>query len=152
MGKIGWGEFLIILIIAVIVIGPDKLPELGKALGKTVKSVKKYVNETASEIADIDELKDLKNDVDSIRTDVTSIGKNLEKSVTDAVNAAPEKETPPEEAAAEETAAEGEETAEPTAESVAEPEPGTAAEPVAEAAAEETSEVEENAENHEIHV
>lgn len=148
MGKIGWGEFLIILIIAVIVIGPDKLPELGKALGKTVKSVKKYVNETASEIADIDELKDLKKDVDSIRTDVTSIGKNLEKSVTDAVNAAPEKETPPEEAAAGEPVAEVEETAEP----IAEPEPEVTAEPVAEAAAEETSEAEENAENHEIHV
>lgn len=148
MGKIGWGEFLIILIIAVIVIGPDKLPELGKALGKTVKSVKKYVNETASEIADIDELKDLKKDVDSIRTDVTSIGKNLEKSVTDAVNAAPEKETPPEETAAEEPVAEVEETAEP----IAEPEPEVTAEPVAEAAAEGNSEAEENAENHEIHV
>lgn len=146
MGKIGWGEFLIILIIAVIVIGPDKLPELGKALGKTVKSVKKYVNETASEIADIDELKDLKKDVDSIRTDVTSIGKNLEKSVTDAVNTAPEKEMPPE------TEAEAAPETEPEAvsEKAPETEPEAASEEPVETEPEAASE--ELAENHEIHV
>ncbi len=86
MGRIGWGEFLIIVIIAAIVIGPEKLPELGHALGKAVRSVKKYVNETANELADVDELREIQRDVQSIQNDVTDIGRELESSIT-----APEK-------------------------------------------------------------
>lgn len=83
MGKIGWGEFLLILIIALIVVGPDKLPEIGKALGKAVRSVKLYVNDAVNEIADVDEIKEMKKDIESIKTDVTSIGKDLEKTLED---------------------------------------------------------------------
>ena len=86
MGRIGWGEFLIIVIIAAIVLGPEKLPELGHALGKAVRSVKKYVNETANELADVDELREIQKDVQSIQNDVTDIGRELERSIT-----APEK-------------------------------------------------------------
>ncbi len=83
MGRIGWGEFLIIVIIAAIVLGPEKLPELGQALGKAVRSVKKYVSETANELADVDELREIQKDVRSIQEDVTSIGRNLERSITE---------------------------------------------------------------------
>ena len=114
MGRIGWGEFLVIVIIAAIVIGPDKLPELGKALGKAVRSVKKYVSETAGEIADVDELREIKKDVESIQSDVASIGKNIERSVTEpakepenaAAAPAKEPENTPEAEAAENAAAE----------------------------------------------
>ena len=81
MGRIGWGEFLVIVIIAAIVIGPDKLPELGKALGKAVRSVKKYVSETAGEIADVDELREIKKDVESIQSDVDAIREREGRSV-----------------------------------------------------------------------
>ena len=83
MGRIGWGEFLIIVIIAAIVIGPEKLPELGHALGKAVRSVKKYVNETANELADVDELREIQRDVQSIQNDMTDIGRELERSITE---------------------------------------------------------------------
>ena len=83
MGKIGWGEFLVILIIALVVVGPDKLPKLGQSLGKAVASVKKYVNETSKEIEGLDELKNVKNDIESIQKDVKNIGKNLEKQITE---------------------------------------------------------------------
>lgn len=83
MGKIGWGEFLVILIIALVVVGPEKLPKLGQALGKAVSSVKKYVNETSKEIEGLDELKSVKNDIESIQKDVKNMGKNLEKQITE---------------------------------------------------------------------
>ena len=36
MGSLGWPEILIILVIALIIFGPRKLPELGKTLGQSL--------------------------------------------------------------------------------------------------------------------
>jgi sec-independent protein translocase protein TatA len=40
MANIGFGGALIILVIALIVFGPKKLPELGRAVGSTLKEFK----------------------------------------------------------------------------------------------------------------
>ncbi|MBT2738245.1 twin-arginine translocase TatA/TatE family subunit [Bacillus sp. ISL-7] len=40
MENIGFGGALIILVIALIVFGPKKLPELGRAVGSTLKEFK----------------------------------------------------------------------------------------------------------------
>ena len=37
MFGIGFSELILILVVALVVFGPDKLPEIGKTLGKTVK-------------------------------------------------------------------------------------------------------------------
>ena len=47
---VGLPEITVILIIALVIFGPKKLPELGKQLGKTLKSLKKASNEFQSEI------------------------------------------------------------------------------------------------------
>ena len=44
-GSIGMPEMLIILVIALIIFGPRKLPELGKSLGKSLAEFKKASNE-----------------------------------------------------------------------------------------------------------
>jgi TatA/E family protein of Tat protein translocase len=36
MGNLGWTEILIILVIALIIFGPRKLPQLGKSLGESL--------------------------------------------------------------------------------------------------------------------
>ena len=41
MFGIGAGEFIVILIVGLIVFGPEKLPELGKTLGKGLKEFRK---------------------------------------------------------------------------------------------------------------
>jgi sec-independent protein translocase protein TatA len=41
MGSLGWSEILIILIIALIIFGPRKLPELGKSLGQSLAQFRK---------------------------------------------------------------------------------------------------------------
>lgn len=45
MGKLGIGELLIILAIALLIFGPKALPKLGEAMGKTIGSFKKGLNE-----------------------------------------------------------------------------------------------------------
>jgi sec-independent protein translocase protein TatA len=44
-GSIGMPEMIIILVIALIVFGPRKLPELGKSLGRSINEFKKASNE-----------------------------------------------------------------------------------------------------------
>ena len=47
---VGLPEITVILFLALLIFGPKKLPELGKQLGKTLKSLKKASNEFQNEI------------------------------------------------------------------------------------------------------
>ena len=60
-GSIGMPELIIIFVIALIIFGPRKLPELGKSLGKSIAEFKKASNElrnTLEEEIRIEEQKD----------------------------------------------------------------------------------------------
>jgi TatA/E family protein of Tat protein translocase len=50
MFGIGMPELIIILIIALIIFGPKKLPQMGKALGRAMKEFKKTSQELKEEI------------------------------------------------------------------------------------------------------
>jgi TatA/E family protein of Tat protein translocase len=45
MGSIGMPEMLVILVIALIIFGPRKLPELGKSLGRSLAEFKRASND-----------------------------------------------------------------------------------------------------------
>ncbi|MBD2038767.1 twin-arginine translocase TatA/TatE family subunit [Phormidium sp. FACHB-592] len=55
MFGLGWPEVVIILIAAVLVFGPKKIPELGSALGKTLRGFKEGVSEAKAEAEEADE-------------------------------------------------------------------------------------------------
>lgn len=46
MGRIGFPELVLILAIIVLVFGANRLPELGRGLGKAIKGFKDAANET----------------------------------------------------------------------------------------------------------
>src|SRR5690349_10328610 len=52
LGSIGMPELIIIFVIALIVFGPRKLPELGRSLGKSINEFKKASNELRSTLED----------------------------------------------------------------------------------------------------
>jgi sec-independent protein translocase protein TatA len=54
MGNLGFGEVLIILVVALLIFGPSKLPKLGKAAGETLREFKRGVSGI---IADDEEVK-----------------------------------------------------------------------------------------------
>jgi len=61
MGSVGSPEILVILVIALLLFGPTKLPEMGKALGKAIREFKKATSELQDTIER--EVEDLKQDV-----------------------------------------------------------------------------------------
>jgi len=54
-------HLLIILVIALVIFGPGKLPELGSSLGKAIKGFKKAVTEPEEKSANISEVKKLED-------------------------------------------------------------------------------------------
>jgi sec-independent protein translocase protein TatA len=52
MGSIGFPEMLVILVVALIIFGPRKLPELGRSLGRSINEFKRASNELRSTLDD----------------------------------------------------------------------------------------------------
>lgn len=98
MFGIGFDEFLLIIIIAILFLGPDKLPEAMVKVGRFIKSVKKVMNdakysiESEIKIADLKEetlkykkqLDDTVNDLNGFK----NVGINPKKEIDDAIGAA----------------------------------------------------------------
>jgi len=49
IGSIGIPSMILILVLALIIFGPNKLPEIGKAAGSTLKEFKKATTEVFSD-------------------------------------------------------------------------------------------------------
>jgi len=59
---IGGMEILVILVIALIVFGPKKLPEMGRSLGKAIREFKSAGNELQDELTKAADEMDLETD------------------------------------------------------------------------------------------
>ncbi|RPJ12197.1 MAG: twin-arginine translocase TatA/TatE family subunit [Desulfobacteraceae bacterium] len=84
MGSLGMQEIVIIFIIALIIFGPRKLPELGKTIGKGLSEFKKASNELKQtwedevsldkEKASMNEIiKDVKEEASLLTTEIPEI-------------------------------------------------------------------------------
>ncbi len=51
--RIGAGELIVILIIALLVVGPERLPAAARSLGKAAGTMRHYMNETNEQLAEI---------------------------------------------------------------------------------------------------
>jgi len=87
-GGIGFSELLIILVIALIVIGPKRLPEVAKTLGKglaefkrAMEDIKNTVNEEINEETSFitDEIDDMKKITDFSETDIETSDEKVDK-------------------------------------------------------------------------
>ena len=67
-GSIGMPELIIIFVIALIVFGPRKLPELGRSLGKSLAEFKRASNELRSTLEDEIRLDEQRSTLEASKT------------------------------------------------------------------------------------
>ena len=81
MGAIGMQEMIVIFVIALLVFGPKKLPELGKSLGKGLREFKRATNEMKASLDD--QFKDASSELRETARDLRSVEKDLKKDLAD---------------------------------------------------------------------
>jgi sec-independent protein translocase protein TatB len=73
MFGIGLPELVIILVVALLVVGPKKLPDLAKSLGKGLNEFRRATDEIKTELSDNQTYKDIQGIKDSIHETVDSV-------------------------------------------------------------------------------
>ena len=77
MGSLGIQELIIIFVIALLVFGPKKLPELGKSLGKGLNEFKKATNDFKSTWDE--QMREVENLKDEATKDIKEVDRDLRK-------------------------------------------------------------------------
>lgn len=80
MFGIGLPELIIIMVIALIIIGPSKLPDLARALGKGMAEFKKATQEIKDSLEVDQDFQDIRNDLNDT---VSSLNRPLESEPVD---------------------------------------------------------------------
>ena len=105
MFDIGFSEIVVIAVVALIVIGPERLPKAARTLGHLFGRLQRYVNDVKADISremELDELRKLQQQVQSAARDVeasvTSVARDFEQtaqSVSDDLNRAADQPVAP---------------------------------------------------------
>jgi sec-independent protein translocase protein TatB len=120
MFDIGFSELLVIAVVALIVIGPERLPKVARTIGHLIGRMQRYVNDVKADIAremELDELKKLRSSMEeTARSFEQSVQKEIRETESElaslAESAQPEAEPKQPPAAEGEPSTEGERPAE----------------------------------------
>lgn len=88
MFELAFSELLLVLIIALVVIGPERLPEVARGLGSMVGKVKRFVENVRNETSLQDELADLRRQLDLSKEaeQLQQLGETLKSDIQSSVN------------------------------------------------------------------
>ena len=78
MFGIGFPEFLVILAVALIVVGPSKLPDLARALGKGYAEFRRATNELKETFDQDETVRDIRNEFSSAQKEMFSAKSDVE--------------------------------------------------------------------------
>lgn len=84
MFDIGFSEMLMIAVIALVVLGPERLPRVARQVGQWTGKLQRYVSEVKSDINRQMELEELRR----LKTQVQDAAQAIESSVSEAVSGA----------------------------------------------------------------
>ena len=106
MFDIGFSELMVIGVVALIVIGPEKLPRMARTVGHLAGKLQRYVSDVKADINREMELEDLRKMRDSmqqaasefqstVQTELNKTETDLNKTVQDVVETKPEADKKP---------------------------------------------------------
>jgi len=82
MFDIGFSEIVVIAVVALIVLGPERLPKAARTMGHLFGRLQRYVNDVKSDINREMELEELKK----LQQEVKSAARDIEQSVSSAAS------------------------------------------------------------------
>ena len=83
MFDIGFSELLVIAVVALIVIGPERLPKVARTLGHLFGRMQRYVNDVKADISREMELEELRKLQSSVEDAARSIQNSVDKQVNE---------------------------------------------------------------------
>jgi len=90
MFDIGFSEIVLIAVVALIVIGPERLPKAARTMGHLFGRLQRYVNDVKADISremELDELRKLQREVQTaaadLKSSVENVGRSVESEVRD---------------------------------------------------------------------
>ena len=103
MFDVGFSELIVIALVALIVIGPERLPRVARTLGALLGRAQRYVNDVKADIqreVDLDELKNLQStfqdaaksveqSVNQVGEELHAAGESMNQSIAGAADATP---------------------------------------------------------------
>jgi Tat protein translocase TatB subunit len=75
----GWFEIAIVLLVALIVLGPEKLPAYARNIGKFIRQFRKITSGVSKEISRAMDMDDVDEQEDGIKKELKAISKSLEE-------------------------------------------------------------------------
>jgi TatA/E family protein of Tat protein translocase len=95
LGSIGMPELIIIFVIALIIFGPRKLPELGRSLGRSLSEFKKASNELRSTLEEEIRIEEQKEAAAKVQTtEAPTVARGVATDADDSAPAAARTDTP----------------------------------------------------------
>ncbi|HET9404415.1 MAG TPA: Sec-independent protein translocase protein TatB [Burkholderiales bacterium] len=83
MFDIGFSELLLIAVVALIVIGPERLPKVARTLGHLFGRMQRYVNDVKADISREMELEELKKMQSSMEETARSMRDSVERGISE---------------------------------------------------------------------
>lgn len=78
MFDFGFWELALVLIISLIVLGPERLPEFASQLGSFLKKIKEFANSVKTSIENESRMKDLKKIIEKQKEELAEFEDNID--------------------------------------------------------------------------
>ncbi|MFZ7121107.1 MAG: twin-arginine translocase TatA/TatE family subunit [Eubacteriaceae bacterium] len=83
--RVGTSELLLILVVALLVLGPEKMPIYAKKVGKALNTLKSYTGKLSEDINDniVEPLQEVQKPLKNVTDPLTNITKDISKPMED---------------------------------------------------------------------
>ena len=87
---VGPWELLLVLIIAFVVLGPDRIPEVARTLGRALRQLREYTAQLTKEL-DTEDIKEVSREIIDMQRELQEMRRDLNQVVRKAINQIPDK-------------------------------------------------------------